>query len=304
MSQRSETGNLIVKFGLFLMVVAVLLWLRDPSRSIIAILIEVGVLILPAAAAMLTPLLTYLLILLFRRFFPSRKIVPVVDPGINPEDAGKWQLIGTGLFFVGWPIGVMFSLWLINGFAAWYFLQLPAVYVAPIDNSYWWIVAMFAGAVFGSIFSILIVKALLKSRYEVLSGHYDQAMGFDNQKVGKLILAGAFLLLSAMMFVGLNSYTRFTEEGIRTRRPDSLPEEFHAYDEIVAVRQVIRTNQSREDQVFIIEYADGKFWRSAPVESSRVPANYLSIMEYVAHQSGQELVRVVEFPISGTRPEE
>ncbi len=304
MSQQSENSQLIRRLGLILLGVVAFLWLRDPSRSIIDILIEVGVLILPAAAVMLSPLLTYLLIRLFRRIFPARKIVPVVDPGITPEGAGKWQLIGTGLFFVGWPVGVMFSLWLINGFVAWYFLQLPAVYVAPIDTAYWWIVAMCAGAVFGSIFSILIVKAMLKSRYEVLSGHYDQAMGFDNQKVGKLILTGAFLFVSAMMFIGLNSYTRFTEEGIHTRRPDALPEEFHAYDEVVAVRQIIRANQPRQDQVFIIEYANGTYWRSSPVESNRVPANYLSIMEYVARQSGQELVRVVEFPTPATRPKE
>jgi hypothetical protein len=294
MSQRSETGNLIVRFGLFLLAVAVFLWLRDPSRLIVDILLQIGLSMLPAAAPLFIILATYLLMGLFRSILPATNDAPARSLEVGSGEDAKWHLIGTGLFFVGWPVGTILSSWLINSLVAWYFRQLPAIYVAPIDTSYWWITAVFTGMTFGMMLSILIVKGMLKSRYEVLSWHYDQAMGFDNQKVGKLILGGACLFIAAMMFVGLSSYTRFTEDGIHTRRPFALREEYHAYDEIVAIRQVVRADRSREDQIFIIEYADGAYWRTAPVESQKVPANYLPIMEYVARKSGKEFVQIQE----------
>jgi hypothetical protein len=294
MPQRSENRNLMLRFGLFLLAVATFLWLRDPSRSIIDILIQIGASILPVVAALLVPFGTYLVILLFRRLLPVTRPAPASDTDAEPEDASKWYWIGSGLFFVGWPVGTILSFLFISSLVGWYFRQLPAIYVAPIDNSHWWLTALFTGMVSGMMLSILIVKGILKSRYELLSWHYDQTIGFDNQKAGKLMFAGAFLFLAAMMFVGLSTYTRFTEEGIHTRRSSSLREEFHPYNEVVAVRQVIRADRPREDQIFIVEYVDGTYWRSAPVASGSVPANYLSIMEYVAHKSGQPFVQVVE----------
>jgi hypothetical protein len=294
MSQRSETGNLIVRFGLFLLVVVAFLWLRDPSQSIVDILILIAILVLPAAFPLLIILGIYPLILLFRHFLPARKVAPIGKSEIDPGEVSKWHGIGIILTFIGWPIGTILLSWLMNGLAAWYFHQLPAVYVAPIEKFYWFIPALFAGLLFSGMLSNLIIKGWFKSKHEKLSAYYDQMMGFDNQKVNNLIIVGSLFLISAMMFFGLNSYTRFTEEGIHTRRPYSLREEFHAYDEVVAVRQLIRANRPREDQIFMIEYADGAYWRSDPIESHRVPDSYIPIMEYVAHKSSQEFMQIVE----------
>lgn len=227
---------------------------------------------------LLIPLAIDILLALSRRFLPIEKPTAIGSFEVSVEENMKWHFIGVGLFSIGWPIGTALSYWLVSALVVWYFRRLPAIYVAPIDNLYWLLPTLITGMLFGALLATLISKGMLKSRYETFSANYDQTLGFDNQKAGNIIIVGALFLVSIMMFVGFTSYTRFTEEGIHTRHPYLLQEEFHPYSEVAAVRQLIRTDRPREDHVFVIEYTDGTYWRAAPVERGRIPGNYLSIM--------------------------
>lgn len=231
--------------------------------------------------------------ILFRKFFPIQEVSPVVINVQKANKYGKCYLLSTGLLFLGWPIGGIttynFLVWLSDK----WFSLFNGNYVAPIEKAYWIGPSLFVGLLFGALFSTFILKIFLQNEYTSFINFFNSAWGFNSIKVMKLVVYGYLLLILVLIYIGLSSFTRFTEEGIYIHKPYLLAEEYHSYSQVVRIEEIVRKEKRSSDHTFTIEFIDGKRWSTIAVKDDEVLGIIPQIMNFVAKKSGKNFEKLI-----------
>lgn len=147
--------------------------------------------------------------------------------------------------------------------------------------------SIFLGFLFGALFSTIILKIFVGSEYDNYVNYFSKAWGFNTNRAMKLVVYAYFLLIFALTYIGLSSYTRFSVDGIYIHKPYLLAEEYHPYDEVVKVDEIVRKEKRSSDHIFNIEFSDGRRWISTSIKNDAVPENFPEIMNFVAEKSGK-----------------
>jgi hypothetical protein len=281
-TKKIQLGLLAVAGGIFSVAL-----LTDFKFSLSGALKSIGVLLISC----LFPLIIMLCVLgafwLFRKYFPVQMEGRIEVAVSETNKYTKYSRVSIGLMFLGWPIGGIIAYILLAWFSQKWYGLFRGIFIAPIDKAFWIGPSIFIGLLFGVLFSILISRVVFKTEYPIFENYFNQASGFDSKKAMKIILSGYLILIFALMYVGLFSYTRFTQNGIYVHKPYLLVEEYHSYYEVIKIEETIRKGQQSTDHIFDIEFSDGKSWRTTSFEENEIPENFPLIMNYVANKSGK-----------------
>lgn len=229
---------------------------------------------------------------LFRKLYPI-KANDHLEVSTNEVNTYlKHYKTATGVLILGWLIGGFLSYQVLIWLAEKWFQIFPGVFMAPIERGYWGLPATFIGLLFGCLFSTIVIKLFLRDQYKRFEGFFDYSWGFNSKKAGQLIAYAYLLLIMILIYVGLASYTRFTEEGVYTHRAYSITEEYHPYGDVTNVEERIRQEKDSSDHIFVIDFSDGKQWQTTSIKDKAIPENFSAIMNYVSEKSGHAYKQV------------
>ena len=231
--------------------------------------------------------------ILFQKYFPTSKEEYPETEKPHPREFANYQLMAVKLFFLGWPIGGLLSYWILSWLAGLWYRTIPGIYVAAMETVYWAVPSMFLGLLFGCVFASLVLNIKLGKKYALFNKFYDDQMGFNSSKSWKFMVSIYLFLFLGLIYYGLSTYTRFTETGIYIHRSYQFTEEYHRYEEVTNVEELIRVGESSTDHNFIIDFSDGRQWRTSSFKHESIPQNLPQIMGFVCIKSGLEYQRSI-----------
>ncbi len=161
-----------------------------------------------------------------------------------------------------------------------------------MEEIYWSIPAFFAGGLYGYLISSLMLRIILRQRIKSYWKHFEISWEFDTKKFFRLMIFLCILLIGVFIYIGLATYTRFTEDGIYFHRAYQVEEEFYPYTQVEKIEEQIRTQKSASSHTFLIQFSDGRQWKPMTVNGGAIPESYPLIMELVSRKSGRPVYQV------------
>lgn len=232
---------------------------------------------------------------LLQKLYPIQETDPSETHALEVSSYKKYSLILEILITVGTPIGAFLSYKLMVWLSKLRVQLLTGIFVVPVQEWYWIIPAIFIGLLFGILIGLIGMKIILRGdRYKSFIKYLEiLSLGMDSKKLLGLIIISFFLLNSILIFVGLTTYTRVTEEGIYTHRASQLSEEFHPYTQVAKIEEQIRTQKTSMEHLFRIQFTDGRQWEPVLAEGDNdIPESYPPIMKFISQKSGQPFIQV------------
>ena len=133
---------------------------------------------------------------------------------------------------------------------------------------------------------MLVLKIFLRDQYKAYVKYSEISWNFNSQKFIQWVIFVACCLVILFVYVGLASYTRFTEEGIYFHRANQLSEEFYLYSQVIKIEEKIFRQKTFDDRHrFLIQLMDGRQWSPMAV-GNQVPDKYWRIVGFVSENSG------------------
>lgn len=269
----------------------VLIFLDSPEKSFLEVIKYFALtLLLPIGLTLLIPLSILGIIALFKKLFPVNQ-QPIKYGDKEQKEYVKIYWLANLLFYLGWLIGGILSYIVLSWFSVLWTNIIKTVYMASLDKAFWAGPAMFLGILFGWLFSSVTLKSWNKQKYQNTQMFYDASWQLNSLKAGKVILAIYLFGILGMVYVGLTSYTRFTEDGVYTHRSFSRSPEYHSYQDITRVEEVVKVNSRSEDHNFLVQFSDGRQWRTTAYKPNQIPPHFVEMMEFVANKSQLEFIQ-------------
>lgn len=170
--------------------------------------------------------------------------------------------------------------------------QLSGVFIVTFEEIFWSIPALLIGILFGSLFSSIVFRIILRDQYKLYINRYDLGLGINAKKLARSMIFVCIILILLSSYVNLVSYTRFTEEGIYIHRAYQFSEQQYLYSEVEKIEEQIRMQKDSSHYTFLITFTDGRKWQPMSVEDSYLSQNYARILEFVSQKSGRPLNQI------------
>lgn len=182
----------------------------------------------------------------------------------------------------------------------------PAVFLVVPEAGWWFLPAGFLGLGSSCLVVSLVPRVLLGRRYADYSEWIRGRQGLERQVNvrGLLLFFWLLIVLPVTLFatLGMDCYSRFSEEGIGINRFWGFGERTYSYSQ---VRHVVRTTHVRaltgavsEAPRLYIAFDDGRSWCNALTGRSGPPfeKEALKIIQFVCRKTGKKLktVRFIE----------
>ncbi len=226
-------------------------------------------------------------------------------PEMSQAEFQKWYGISALLYIAGAVVLGLFSFFILREIGRWYFANvIQGIYVLPVDETAWAVVAIFLGIICGAIPVSLIMRLVLKEKYEQMlqieTRNTGLNTGVNNQKLLIPVFALGGLIILGAIYASLTTYTRFTDEEIAIQRPQyCFTEKVHSYKEVVSIQKVSEERKVKSNikitRFFRIQFSDRTEWTSVFFdEGETIPMYYDDIINFVSQQSHVKIEQTTE----------
>jgi hypothetical protein len=237
---------------------------------------------------------------LLRKFFlytPSSNLPEPPEPLLNFQ---TWYMNAAGLWFLGWAVSGFLSFKVLSTIANIYHAPAEGICLIPIDEAYWAMPAIFGGMVLAIPFSCSILKLLLRDRYVAFLRLCEKSSRINN-KANWFLCYWVTIGVLISIYLGLNTYTRFSELGIAIHPYFGLQEETYSYTgvrslELVAVP--LRTRTSSPQSYYKIVLGNGSEWKTSIFDPGSIPPLYTEAMQFVASRTHKDIQLTQEAPVA------
>ena len=205
----------------------------------------------------------------------------------------KWEQIYLIPFFI---FSALFAIaWerLLSFFARLSYASLGAsVFMYTPSPDFWWIPAIFLGILTATIPLTLLYKLVLGSDYEQYVIYSNLRVGFDSQKVVRLMamIVGPVALIFSLL--AMNCYTKFSGGEVTINRFLGVGEIIYPYSRISAIKSVSYFVAPNGDfkyrPYFSIEFDDGKRWTTGDGLHDPDPETDRRLIEFVSGKCGKQ----------------
>ena len=181
------------------------------------------------------------------------------------------------------------------------------LYVVRVSFEYWRDLSIVISVMLSVAVTDTLIKIIFRENYEDVCKRYivrEPCGGKVAEEIGLIILAGIICIVSITAFIlGINNYTRFTNDGIIINKYISFHEEVYNYsqvDKIVLYDKVIDYNddeypdgQVKYDLNLVIIFKDGYSWEPNDIQYENCYKNdeyYRKIANFVSKKTGKKVV--------------
>jgi hypothetical protein len=233
---------------------------------------------------------------LFSRWFPVAHAYELTYTQADWGDFRRLSRLSAVVYLsIAVPLTLLLRLALLllaRGYAG----LLPAKLVIQVSPDFWTIPAIFSGLFLALIFTYLLYRWRMKNRFPRYLAFHNQRFGFDQRKAGQVVVAFGLLFSLGLVIIGLNLYVRVSPEGLVINRFFGLVEERYTYTDVTHIEEQASGSAASSDQPtqrsFVIQFQDGRQWRSSTYRARLVPPSTLAALHYIAQQSGIHLKKI------------
>ncbi len=257
-----------------------------------------GVIVLGLVIAGLSVFAVSGLLHLFTRWFPIARAYELTYTQADWENfqrLSRISVIFTLSLVIAFTLPFKAALLLLaRGYAS----LVPGLFVIQICPNYWTYPAIFASLVLAMALTHSLFRWRMKERFPRYLAFHNQRLGFDQRKAGRaLFMFGLFFSLG-LIIIGLNQYVRVDSEGLAINRFFGLVESRYAYADVIQIEEQVNSPSASAldeaaQQSFMIQFRDGRYWRSNTYTRRSVAPTILAAFEYIAQQSGIPLEQVL-----------
>ena|GEM_PF-3204110 len=205
----------------------------------------------------------------------------------------KWEqiylipfFIFSALFAIAWERSLSF-------FAGLSYASLgDSVFLYTPSPDYWWLPSIFLGILTAAIPLTLLYKFLLGPDYEQYVIYGNLRVGFDSQKVVRLMamIVGPVALIFSLL--AMNCYTKFSGGEITINRFLGVGEISYQYSRISGIKSVryfkAPNGDIKERPYFSIEFDGGERWTTGDGLRDPDPETDRRLIEFVSGKCGKQ----------------
>jgi hypothetical protein len=161
----------------------------------------------------------------------------------------------------------------------------------PPTMAFWFLPAIFLGILTGGALTHLLYARLLGDRYAEYTLYANLRAGFDTWRVGRVLAAGMILLSAVAVPMGLDCYTRFTDEAVHVNTFFSLGERRDPYADATEIRRIATFRAPNGNVIarpyFVLIFQDGSRWSSRDGLHDDDAKRDQAILAFVSRRSGK-----------------
>lgn len=305
MTHKQPTISIAILGGATLLSLLVLAgWLANLDQSFLDSVQGAAKTIIMMVAGLLTSVVCILglfgLLRQFHRWYPVDRAYELTYTQSDWQDFQRHSWI-SALVYLG--LAVLFSFFSYQALlllAGTYARLIQARFFIPVAQDFWLIPAIFFALFCAILVSYQVYRWLMKERFPRFMAFHNQRFGFDQRKAGLTMVIFGLLFSLGLVIIGLNLYLRIDGDSLAINRFFGLIENRYSYDEIVLLEERILTHpgdsEMIQDHSYVLQFKDGRQWRSSSYGSRPVPPNILEALTYIAQKSGLPLNQVITKP--------
>jgi hypothetical protein len=207
----------------------------------------------------------------------------------------EWIETSVSLWLIAWVVMGLLLYGSFEKLTDLYYSSLDSVYLLTVNQAYWGILAMVAGAALGLVLSQAGMRWALREHYGDYIRQLDQQLGFRCERAAVGVVAAVVLATIVLIVPGLLTYTRLSSAGIVVRDVLGFRESVQSYRQVQSVQFITLPSQTRRgipSALFKIDFADGTEWTTPHFDSRFVPPVYWDAVNHAARQSGRVIRRI------------
>jgi hypothetical protein len=235
-------------------------------------------------------------ILMLLMSFVLRKVAPVAanPTGRSLEDLRSeylgWYILASALYLVLWAVATAALAWLPIRLSHWRYSLMPPASFEYTPGAFWIGPALFLGlgaAIFPLVF---VLKALLRDRLAEFIHYADRMVRYDQRKASPWAFGLIAIVVFPLVFIGLDTYTRFMSDHVVNNPMSKVSERIYAYDEIERLAHVARFRAPNgniiDEPYYLIVFGGGDRWSTRNQMSIRSPGFDGQVFEFLSEKTG------------------
>ncbi len=219
---------------------------------------------------------------------PSRILT---DANLSEKEYNRWYLLGNGMGIIAAPFIIIALNYLLRLLAHSYVQGFSERYVIPIDETFYWLPALFGGLGLTLVTTKMILLVLLKEKYDVFDRYAVVKARWDPAtpaRLEKILYIVCLLLTLSLCYLFLRTNIRFGDDSIMIEDALKRYPEQKRYSQVTSIHQSIKKDQEAKssDITFAIDFSDGEKWATNIYHEDTLPATLIPALEFVSMKSG------------------